>query len=55
MGISLPHLLVTLLIILLVFGAGKFPKIMSDIGKGIKNLKDELDTKDKEKLEDDSK
>lgn len=55
MGLSLPHLLVVLMIVLLVFGAGKFPKVMSDIGKGIKNLKDELGDKEKEKLEDDSK
>lgn len=43
MGLSLPHLIILLLIVLLVFGAGKLPKIMSDIGKGIKNLRDELD------------
>ncbi|MFN7038481.1 MAG: twin-arginine translocase TatA/TatE family subunit [Alphaproteobacteria bacterium] len=42
MGLSLPHLIVTLAIVLLVFGAGKLPKVMSDIGKGIKNLREEL-------------
>ena len=46
MGISLSHLLLTLLIILIVFGAGKLPKVMGDIGKGIKNLKEGLHAED---------
>jgi sec-independent protein translocase protein TatA len=46
MGISLSHLIVILLIVLLVFGAGKLPKIMSDLAKGLKAFKDELNNKD---------
>ncbi len=45
MGISLSHLIVILLIILLLFGAGKLPNIMSDIAKGLKAFKDELNDK----------
>ena len=34
------HLLILILVIILVlFGAGKLPQVMQDIGKGIKNLK----------------
>ncbi|KAF8819002.1 twin-arginine translocase TatA/TatE family subunit [Rickettsia endosymbiont of Cardiosporidium cionae] len=49
MGISLSQLLIILLIILVLFGAGKLPSVMSDIGKGLKALKNALkdDTNDK--------
>jgi sec-independent protein translocase protein TatA len=47
--LSLSHLFLVLLIVLLLFGAGKLPKVMGDIGKGIKNLRDELGGDDKEK------
>ena len=45
MGISLTQLLVILLIVLILFGAGKLPKVMSDLGKGVKNFRDELNKK----------
>jgi sec-independent protein translocase protein TatA len=45
MGLSFGHLVVILLIILLVFGAGKLPKIMSDLAKGLKSFKEELNEK----------
>jgi sec-independent protein translocase protein TatA len=44
---SISHLIVVLVIILVIFGAGKLPNVMGDIGKGIKNfrksIKDESD------------
>jgi sec-independent protein translocase protein TatA len=40
--LSLQHILLTLLVVLIVFGAGKLPKVMGDLGKGIRNFKDEL-------------
>ena len=40
--LSFGHMVVVLLIVVLLFGAGKLPKVMGDIGKGIKNLRDEL-------------
>ena len=43
------ELLLILLIVLVVFGAGKLPKIMGDIGKGIKSLREGLSDEDKEK------
>ncbi|MCX7857698.1 MAG: twin-arginine translocase TatA/TatE family subunit [Deltaproteobacteria bacterium] len=60
-GLGLPELIVILVIVLLIFGAGKLPEIGSAIGKSIKNFKkatkglDEIDItppkdeKDKEK------
>ncbi len=40
--LSLPHLLVLLMIVLLVFGAGRLPRVMGDIGKGIRSLREGL-------------
>ena len=37
--VSLPHLLVVLAIILVLFGAGKLPNVMGDVAKGIKAFK----------------
>lgn len=33
------HWIVVLLVILIVFGAGKLPRVMGDVAKGIKNFK----------------
>jgi sec-independent protein translocase protein TatA len=38
-GLSLTHWLVVLLIVLLLFGAGKLPRVMGDFAKGIKAFK----------------
>ncbi|RKX62395.1 MAG: twin-arginine translocase TatA/TatE family subunit [Thermodesulfobacteriota bacterium] len=38
-GLGMPELLVILVIILVVFGAGKLPKIGEGLGKGISNFK----------------
>jgi len=49
MGMSIWHLLVVVLVILLLFGAGKLPQTMENLAKGIKSfkkgLKDEDETK----------
>ena len=47
MGISLVQLVVILLIILLLFGAGKLPQVMSELGKGLKAFKSSLKDDDK--------
>ena len=38
-GIGMPELLIILVIILIIFGAGKLPEIGGAIGRGIKNFK----------------
>ena len=38
-GIGMPELLVILVIILIIFGAGKLPDIGAGLGKGIRNFK----------------
>ncbi len=39
MSLSFPQLLVILLLVFILFGAGNLPKVMSDIGKGLKSFK----------------
>ncbi|MBN8512225.1 MAG: twin-arginine translocase TatA/TatE family subunit [Rickettsiales bacterium] len=49
MGISIFQLLLVLLIILVLFGAGKLPQVMSDLGKGLKAFKSSMKDEDKDK------
>jgi sec-independent protein translocase protein TatA len=48
MGISFGHLLIVVLVVLILFGAGKLPSVMADIAKGIKSFKDGLKDKNDE-------
>jgi sec-independent protein translocase protein TatA len=55
-GIGMPELIIILVIILIIFGAGKLPEIGAGMGKAIKNFKgasDEEKKKEPEKLEED--
>ncbi len=47
-GIGMPELIVILVIVLIIFGAGKLPEIGAGIGKGIKNFKKAIHDSDKE-------
>jgi sec-independent protein translocase protein TatA len=38
-GIGVQELVIILIIVLIIFGAGKLPEIGSALGKGIKNFK----------------
>ena len=40
MGLVLPELLIIFAIILLVFGAGKLPQVMGQLGKGVNAFKE---------------
>lgn len=55
-GIGMPELIIILVIILIIFGAGKLPEIGAGLGKGIKNFKkatnEPLEDKDKDKDKD---
>ncbi len=42
MGLSFWHILIVLLVVLVVFGAGKLPQVMGDLGKGLKSFKSGL-------------
>ena len=50
-GIGMPELIIILVIILIIFGAGKLPEIGAGVGKAIKNFKSA--TNDAEKGEPD--
>ncbi len=39
MGLSLTHIFLLLVVVLIVFGAGKLPQVMGDLGKGMRNFK----------------
>jgi sec-independent protein translocase protein TatA len=39
---SFSHWIVVLLIVFIIFGVGNLPKVMGDLGKGIKSFKDGL-------------
>lgn len=58
-GFGMPELLVILVIVLVVFGAGRLPEIGASLGKSIKNFKNASDGKDeieiKPKKDEDSK
>lgn len=45
-GIGMPELLIILVIILIIFGAGKLPEIGGAIGKGIRNFKTSFQEQD---------
>jgi len=54
-GIGMPELIVILVIVLIIFGAGKLPEIGGAIGKGIKNFKKSMQDKDEIDVTPDSK
>lgn len=39
MGLSFGHILIVLVVVLVIFGAGRLPQVMGDLGKGIKSFK----------------
>ncbi|MDY6855736.1 MAG: twin-arginine translocase TatA/TatE family subunit [Thermodesulfobacteriota bacterium] len=56
-GIGMPELVIILVIIMIIFGAGRLPEIGGGLGKGIRNFKkatsgeDEIDVTPKDKEE----
>ncbi len=57
-GIGMPELIIILVIILIIFGAGKLPEIGGGMGKAIRNFKNATnnsDNKEKDQIEEDKK
>ena len=51
MSPSIWQLLLVVIVVFVIFGAGKLPKVMGDLGKGVRNLKDGLKGDDEETKE----
>ncbi len=51
MGIGFPELMIILVIIMIIFGAGKLPEIGSAFGNSIKNFKKSMKDAETEELE----
>lgn len=49
MGPSFLQILLILMLVLILFGAGKLPRVMGDIGKGVRSMRDGLKGEDEEK------
>jgi len=54
-GIGMPELIIILVIVLIIFGAGKLPEIGGAIGKGIKNFKKSVRDQDEADVTSNSK
>ena len=57
-GLGMPELIIILVIILIIFGAGKLPQIGDGFGKAIRNFKNatsEKNNKDQDKIDEDKK
>ena len=55
-GIGMPELIIILVIVMIIFGAGKLPEIGAGMGKAIRNFKgataEDPEKKEPDKLED---
>ena len=47
MNLGMGELLLILVIVLVLFGAGKLPKVMGDMGRGMKSFRDGMKEEDK--------
>lgn len=47
MGLGMGELIIILLIVLVLFGAGKLPKVMGDMAKGVKSFREGLKEENK--------
>ena len=50
-GIGMPELIVILVIIMIIFGAGKLPEIGGGLGKAIRNFKSSMSDPDKKEAD----
>jgi sec-independent protein translocase protein TatA len=54
-GLGMPELVIILVIVVIIFGAGKLPEIGAGLGKGIKNFKKATTDEDEAKKIDEEK
>lgn len=52
MGIGIWQVVLILLVVVIIFGAGKLPRVMGDVAKGIKNFKSGLKDEENAGLKD---
>lgn len=50
-GLGTPELIVILVLVLVIFGAGKLPQVGSSMGKAIRNFKDGMRDNEEPKTE----
>jgi sec-independent protein translocase protein TatA len=55
MGISFWHIVIVVLVILVLFGTGRLPRLMEDLGKGINSFKKGLKEDEAKSVEDKTK
>lgn len=48
MDIGVPELLIILVIVIVLFGPGRFGKILGELGSGLRSFKDNLNTKEED-------
>lgn len=48
MTVGLGQLLIILILVLVLFGAGNLPKVMADLGKGLRLFKENLNVKEEQ-------
>jgi len=54
-GLGLPELIITMMIAILLFGAGKLPEVASGLGKSIKSFKKAVQEPESNEESDDRK
>ncbi len=52
---SMGHLVLLLVIVLVIFGAGKIPQIMGDVAKGLKAFKEGMKDGEKDQMKEQAK
>ena len=54
MSIGITQLLLILVIVFVIFGAGKLPKVMGDMGRGVRSLREGMKEDEKQDSSDKS-
>lgn len=44
-GLGTTEMIIILVLVLIIFGAGKLPQVAGSLGKGLRNFKDSMDPK----------